>query len=93
MPIHCRLQRQVRSLRIADFIDHHIVSILSHERMSDSHKVKVNRRVDLTLNKTSNQHFDGIFDSTQIDRFASEALQRRIQRRVLARPHLPWQKN
>src|SRR5258708_4884261 len=79
-----RLDRNTRSLDIADLADHDDVRVLTKDGAQRMRKIQPNFRLDLDLVDALHLVFNGVLNRKYLSLGAIEQLQRRIKRRRLA---------
>ena len=89
MPGQRSLDGHFRGFQIADLADHDDVRILPHQRPHAVGEAEVDVVLYLHLVERRLDHFDRVLDGAHIDLGRRQLLQRRIQRRRLARPGRP----
>ena len=80
-----RLHGDVRGFQVADFADHHHVRVLAQDGAQAAREGHLDLGVDLRLADAVDVVLDRILDRHDVARVVVDALERRVQRRGLAR--------
>ena len=67
MACQSSLNSHLCSCPIADLANHNNIGVLTHQGADSRGKIKLDGRLNLTLIKGIDDHFDRIFDGTDID--------------------------
>ena len=89
MPGERGLDRDLGSLSVANFADHHDVGVLSQDRAQAGGKGQPDLGIDLGLANTLHRIFDRVLDRQDITAAVVEQAHRGIERGGLARPGRP----
>ena len=84
-----RLHRHVGGVAVADLADHDDVRILPQQRAHAGREIDADARLHLHLVERGLDHLDRVLDRADVDLGRRELLQRRVQRRRLARAGRP----
>ncbi|MNE00985.1 hypothetical protein D3C80_934100 [compost metagenome] len=81
-----RLEGHLGSLQVADLTDHDDVRVLAQQGAGAFGKAQVYGRMDLQLVEPGFNHFDRVFDGTQVDLRCGQVLEGCVQSAGLAGP-------